>query len=340
YLILVRQEFVKKGEAHIRWIIMGIGMILMASTGLLPTDKEREEKTLNKNQKRIEKHLKKRYNEEFKIGILRGGRTGSSSWANGIIDPKRVVGTTKEYDSYYKAYGFVNNGLVGDDYGKILIKEGANEYYGSKLKELFGENVLPILKVKGMSSEVYSYEIPDYKKYKEEGNSTSLEGVFIIFGRVESIADREKYREGIYKFIQYLKEKKSFDNSDIKFRVLDERMLSKEFNENEEDKKTLKSFKGFFRKNLRKKIYSKYSESFKNTTKEYKKQFLDNVSRTDSRNELYESTLLDTRIYGPEYIVNFGLDKASRKGGAEKIKYYTSKDDIELLGAEGDIETM
>ncbi|MGL6063529.1 MAG: hypothetical protein ACRC0S_00345, partial [Fusobacteriaceae bacterium] len=61
YLILVRQEFVKKGEAHIRWIIMGIGMILMASTGLLPTDKEREEKTLIKNQKRIEKHLKKRY---------------------------------------------------------------------------------------------------------------------------------------------------------------------------------------------------------------------------------------------------------------------------------------
>ncbi|MGL6064725.1 MAG: hypothetical protein ACRC0S_06545, partial [Fusobacteriaceae bacterium] len=168
YLILQRQKFVKNGKASIQITILIIGFILVLSTGLLPTDREREVKRLSKLSKILEKHLEKRYNEEFKIwnlsGRLKSTRAGEERWDEGWITPKRFVGTRKESDRYYDMVGFIKNGKVGDTYGNVLIREGANEYYGAKLKELFGENILPILEVKGMSSEVYSYEIPDYKK--------------------------------------------------------------------------------------------------------------------------------------------------------------------------------
>ncbi|MGL4687811.1 MAG: hypothetical protein ACRCVS_03905, partial [Fusobacteriaceae bacterium] len=250
------------------------------------------------------------YNEEFKIWKFGGVRSGDLIWDEGRITPKRLVGTRKEYDRYYAAEGFVKNGKVGDTYGNVLIREGANEYYGAKLKELFGENILPILEVKGMSSEDYSYEIPDYKKHKEEGNSTSLEGVLIIFGRVESIADREKYREGIYKFIQYLKEKKSFDNSYLGIVVVDERFLSKDFKEEEFLELYLKDLtktKEKYRKE-RRNLINKYNNSYLQTSEEEKQNKINNIVKAHLFGDsplrvgihVYSgrNTLLITGVYG------------------------------------------
>ena len=57
----------------------------------------------------------------------------------------------------------------GDTYGKVLLNESANEFYGKKLKELFGENYLAVIDVEG----AYSYtdfeeEMKKRKKSYEE----------------------------------------------------------------------------------------------------------------------------------------------------------------------------
>lgn len=98
----------------------------------------------------LEKHLKEEYGEEFVIKYF--GRRGDGYEAR-VVYPKSYIGTEKEYDSYYWGRGFVdgswNNFVAGDTYGKVVLTESANNFYLPKLKELFGENVLPVIDLKG-----------------------------------------------------------------------------------------------------------------------------------------------------------------------------------------------
>ena len=163
-------------------------------------------------------YLQERYGEEFDIGF--GGRRGYTvgdrnvSWYEYEITPQSYKGTNKLYDKYYDCIGTVilEKGIFGekiettaDTYGYVLLKEQANEFYGKKLKELFGENVLPILEITGSYSVKNKsfLENVELTKSEKENNGTSLyiEGGIYIFGRVETDEDREKYREEIYKFL-------------------------------------------------------------------------------------------------------------------------------------------
>ena len=58
---------------------------------------------------------------------------------------KKYEGTPRENDSYYWGKGFVRE-KKGQRYLWIgpLLNESTNEFYLPKLKELFGNNVLPI----------------------------------------------------------------------------------------------------------------------------------------------------------------------------------------------------
>ena len=163
----------------------------------------------------LQKHLKNRYNKEFVIYYGGNRSDGRSKWFEAEIYPKELVGTSREYDTYYWAKGFVENGKGGDTYGGVLLNESANKFYLPKLKELFGENVLPILNVEGY------YEKTDFQEemarrrefYKEDpdGKFFPISGGIYIFGRVENDEDREKYREEIYKFLSFMKETGTFE---------------------------------------------------------------------------------------------------------------------------------
>ena len=160
-------------------------------------------------------YLQERYGEEFDIGF--GGRRGYTvgdrkvSWYEYEITPQSYKGTNKLYDKYYDCIGTVilEKGIFGekiettaDTYGYVLLKEQANEFYGKKLKELFGENVLPILEITGsysVKNKSFLENVELTKKREKENNGTSLyvKGGIYIFGRVENDEDREKYREEI-----------------------------------------------------------------------------------------------------------------------------------------------
>lgn len=212
-------------------IISILGMLILILTGCL-SESDRAERVL-------QKHLKDRYGEEFVIFGM-GKRAGNvRRWYEAaVIYPKSYIGTRKENDSYYWGKGFVelNNGMKGGDtYGKVLLNESANEFYGKKLKELFGENYLAVIDVKGPYSHIdFEEEMESRRKSLETeigGIPPEISGGIYIFGRVESDEDREWYRKQIYEFIQFMKETGTFEYVALDFNIADERIISKEFEE-------------------------------------------------------------------------------------------------------------
>ena len=191
----------------------------------------------------LDKHLKNKYGEEYEIVYMGRRAIRDKEFYQAEIYPKKYNGTEKEYDKYYKANGTVvlknilsieKIGFVGDTYGIVKINEAANEFYGKKLKELFGENVLPVFDI------LFNYDMqePTMEKIiehsKKEGKSITTKGGIYIFGRVENDEDREWYRKQIYEFIQFMKETGTFEYVFMQIKILDERSLTNYFDENKE----------------------------------------------------------------------------------------------------------
>ncbi|MGL5153143.1 MAG: hypothetical protein ACRC7N_21490, partial [Clostridium sp.] len=110
-------------------------------------------------EKKILEYLKDKYKEEFVIELM--GKRNSEVRAE--VLPKKYVGTIRQYDSYYSSTVFLPPyGEIGDNYGAVLLKESANEYFRPKLEELFGKNILPVLTLEG------GYDFPDFKKEMEK----------------------------------------------------------------------------------------------------------------------------------------------------------------------------
>lgn len=268
-------------------------------------------------QKILLNHLEKKYNKEFIIAFDGERSDGRSKWYEAEIYPKELEGTTREYDKYYWAKGFVEQGKGGDTYGKVLLNESANEFYLPKLKELFGENVLPVLDLKGAyDSTDYEEEMKLRRKLFEKdstGKYLPLSGGIYIFGRVESDKDREWYRKQIYEFVQFMKQTGTFEYVALPINVLDERVLSKEFQENIELQQKLVDM-GLKNKRKNVEVFRKerrrlMNELPKNLTPYVK---LEEINKTEIRNSVKWSVynnLLTTGIYSPKYVESNSLEE-------------------------------
>ena len=313
-----------------------LGMIILLFTGCL-SESDRAERVL-------QKHLKERYGEEFVIYGM-GKRAGNvRRWYEAaVVYPKSYIGTRKENDSYYWGKGFVelNDGMKGGDtYGGVLLNESANEFYGKKLKELFGENYLAVLDVGGY------YEYTDFEKemnkrkksYEKSPNGMfpPISGGIYIFGRVENDKDREWYRKQIYEFIQFMKETGTFEYVDMGIIVLDERVLSKEFQENlkiksklvEEGEKYWKKDRKYFVNKIRKNIMNELPQKFTPYIK------LEEINKQTMKNSLkwsYYNNLLTVSLYSSKYIESKGWNKSSDPKLYEKLKTYDQVFDVEFL---------
>ena len=295
-----------------------LGMIILILTGCL-SESDRAERVL-------QKHLKERYGEEFVIYGM-GKRAGNvRRWYEAaVVYPKSYIGTRKENDSYYWGKGFVelNNGMKGGDtYGGVLLNESANKFYGKKLKELFGENYLAVIDVKG------PYSNRDFEKEMESrrislekelgGIPPEIAGGIYIFGRVENDKDREWYRKQIYEFIQFMKETGTFEYVSLEIFVIDKRVLketifySKDILENLEENRNKLTRKEFFR--YRKELLGDYIEDFdiiKNTEKIDKGSYITN----GIKGMLYQGIIFYKKLNSPKYIESNNLKNK------EKINY-------------------
>ena len=275
----------------------------------------------------LSKHLKARYNEEFSIGLIGRRSDGNKTWYEAEICPQNHIG-----DEYYYSSGNVNIkkslfgeriDYVGDIYSLVWLNESANKFYLPKLKELFGENVLPIFE-----TDVGRLTIkPDFyttlKESKEENRILDQKGRIYIFGRVENNEDREWYREQIYKFVQFMKEAETFEYVKLGIYIIDERILAggalEYIKSLEEIKDVNKDFKPL-------------NEKLKNTSKENIQEKINSFPKKDTYKILneYHGYLLSADIFTLKGMqATFNL---SDKGDLEWIcKYYGGIKEYEKL---------
>lgn len=285
---------------NILWIALGIFIIgILALRGT----KSKEEI--------IKDYMKDKYKEEFVIELM-GKRDGEII---AEVIPKKYIGTIRQYDSYYSSSVFLPpNEDIGDNYGGVLLKESANEYFRPKLEELFGKNILPVLTLEG------GYDFPDFKKEMEKrqkkfikypnGRFSPLSGGIYIFGRVESEADREYYRKQIYEFIQYLKAENMFDYVDIVVTIYDERSLVNSYSKVlallKEAKSTEKNSDDYKKK--RSKILEPLTDDFKVLKEIEIQKKLENIIKSNMlgkngwTNEYSYSQIYHKSIRSPKFI--------------------------------------
>ena len=220
---------------------------------------------------------------------------------------------------------------MGDTYGQVLLKESANKFYLSKLEELFGKNVLPVIEIddKFCKFTDFEKELEDLKKINAP---MPISGGIYIFGRVENDEDREKYREEIYKFLSFMKETGTFEYVDLDIEVIDERILSDEFQNSEKLKSQLIENRISWENN---EIPSKESDekrkillnTIKSVNKNEMKSNINNLNKGNMNESTFKETfytvILYTKIYSPKYVKSNSL-------GEEKIKNYDKISDIEF----------
>ncbi|WP_278571777.1 hypothetical protein [Fusobacterium ulcerans] len=304
-----------------------LGMIILLFTGCL-SEEDRAEKVL-------QKHLKERYGEEFVIYGM-GKRAGNvRRWYEAaVVYPKSYIGTRKENDSYYWGKGFVelNNGMKGGDtYGGVLLNESANEFYGKKLKELFGENYLAVIDLDGYYKYTdFEKEIDRRKKSYEKspnGVFSPISGGIYIFGRVESDKDREWYRKQIYEFIQFMKETGTFEYVDLGITVIDERELIDVTNSRKYIKDLPNNLDKETWRKERRRLMKKANDEFYELSKEKIKERINSLNKGKYDDSDYVN-LLFIHIYSPKYIESKGWNKSSRAELHEEVKEYNVIEDI------------
>ena len=287
-------------------------------------------------QKVIENHLKNKYKEEFIVEVL--GKREETYEA--IIFPKKYVGTPRENDSYYWGKGFAKGRKGGDTYGLVLLNESTNEFFLPKLKELFGENVLPVLDmgpsyVKNNFKEEMEALKKAYKLYPTASFEPISGGIY-IFGRVESDEDREWYRKQIYEFVQFMKETGTFEYVSLGIIVIDDRVLSKEFQENEELKtKLVENGEKYWEKDRR-----YYSEVIRRELMNKKLPqkitpiiSLEDINKSSMTNSLAWSNyniLLSLGLYSSKYVESMGWNRDSRPEVYTELKNYNALSDIKF----------
>lgn len=288
----------------------------------------------SKAYKALDSYFKKTYGEEFVIKGIGRRRLKDREWYEaGIVFPKSYIGTPKENDRYYWGRGFAEIEAfgfdVGDSYGGVLLNESANEFYGKKLKELFGDNVLPVLEIDG------EYKFTDFIREYSRVSKTISGGIY-IFGRVESDKDREWYRKQIYEFVQFMKETGTFEYVSLGIIVIDDRVLSKEFQENEELKtKLVENGEKYWGKDRR-----YYSEVIRRElmNKELPQKItpiisLEDINKSSMTNSLAWSNyniLLSFGLYSSKYVESMGWNRDSRPEVYTELKNYNTLSDIKF----------
>lgn len=303
-------------KKEMKYFLLILITILLISCGRKVTSEEAEEK--------IAQHMYERYGEEFEVGyaMIDGYTKGDRNvtWYEARVTPIRYIGTPKYRDKYYKAVGTVmvkkkmfreEFGITRDTYSNVMLKESANEFYGKKLKELFGENYLSVLEVTGSYSDKSKNFEGSVKLTKEKGDRLYISGGIYIFGRVENDEDREWYRKQIYEFIQFMKETGTFEYVALTIEIIDERILFPDY-----QKIVLEIEKEITIKD-REKILKKIT-SVEDRNIIIKK--IDSLNRSKISDFSNKLLLLYTQVYSSKYIESNYLNREKKE--------YDKMDDI------------
>ena len=211
--------------------VIKILLLLILSLGVLSCEKF-EQKQQERAIAALKEALYKDYGEEFRVVNIRKSKVNGEVSYIMTIMPAWING----FDDYYMAHGYVfpnNRFSVGDTYGKVVFLESGNKFYGPKIREIFGPNYISAVNYDGGIDYIdWEKEMEMQQKDFQEspdGNFYPIRGGIYIFDRVKNDDDRERIREKIYTFVQYLKSVKNFEYTALWIEVIDERVLADGF---------------------------------------------------------------------------------------------------------------
>ena len=199
-------------------------------------------------EKEVLKYLSKEYNQKFEIVFMYDYSKEKEISVNYDmwVMPKKYSDLVSEgwYDNYYLGnVSIKDRKIVEDNFIKVAVRDSANNFYLPKLKELFGEDVFPILVLVGEVKE------KDFVKEMERRNKIlkknpkiegyDFGGTIYVLGKVKNEADREFYREKIFQFVKYLKETGTFEKTSIKIEIIDKETFEKNLSEDTKNYKII-----------------------------------------------------------------------------------------------------
>ncbi|SKA03314.1 hypothetical protein [Selenihalanaerobacter shriftii] len=198
--------------------------------------------------KKMKKHLYEKYGEEFVVDRI-GTQTadGDTDYVARIY-PKSIVGTIKEGDPYYYAKAgadkepFGGVGAVGDGYEIVQLNIEAEKYLMQKAKQIFGNRIKLKTDVKyekrKEGNDYFSWQlVTGFKELLNKANTDpenhriQLELYLYIFDRIDNEEEKEKRRNQIFDFVQYLKDEGLFEYLEMRIVIVDERVLADSYDD-------------------------------------------------------------------------------------------------------------
>jgi len=198
---------------------------------------------LEKVRRKMKQELKEKYGEEFVVGRIGTRKSLDETFYQARIYPKSIVGTKKEKDDYYYASASVDKlplgrlGDVGDSYALVNLKSDIEDALHPKIESIFGKRFLSKAEAHYKKREpgnetFWGYKVNSYKAVKDsiskdpENRMVELTLYLYIFDRIDNQQEKEKRRQDIFEFVQYLKEEGLFRYLEMGVIFIDERVLA------------------------------------------------------------------------------------------------------------------
>lgn|GEM_PF-1406984 len=198
---------------------------------------------VGKVRRKIKEHLYEEYGKEFVVDRIGIRSSRGQEFYQARIYPKSIIGTNKERDEYYYSTASVSKksfgrlGGVGDAYPLVNLKLGIEDYLMPRAKELFGKRILMKTEAHYKKREpgntaFWGYKVKSYEKAKKliakdpENRIIELDLQIYIFNRIDDKKEKEKRRQQIFDFVQYLKDEGLFEYLELGVIFIDQRVLA------------------------------------------------------------------------------------------------------------------
>lgn len=311
---------------------------------------------------KISTYLYEKYGEEFVVDRIGKRSANNKKFYQARIYPKSIISTPRENDSYYYAsssVGIKSFGRLdepGDSYSYIKANDDIENYLLPKAKELFGDmirmKVDAELEFTGDGSWWAGYKAISLQQMRDmvadrpKKTRIVLNMYVYIFDRIDDKAEKEKRREEIFQYIQYLKKEELFKYLHLRISFIDEKVLTssykvykKKLDNSDKSLQIINNERVHLPPlNLRQKITLLLEKELRNMQNKDKRLEINSIHKESL--EIYGKNKYLTylnqenlHIYSVEYLINVykrGYREA-KLNGTLKNAYYKKKEDLIFL---------
>ncbi len=227
--------------------VLGIILSLFLYVQVINPNSSNPRATAKNARKMLSEQLRKDYGEDFMIYGLGKRTAGKESFYQTKIVPLSKIGTGEEEDHTVEAYVDIKKGRLvssGDSYHMLGFNRDKEEYFQKILEEKLGKYVRAETRVEyhfidkfGKKRTTYNLDKTFESSFKillgeKEPKFVMYQAIY-IFDKKLTPKLKEEYREKIWSYVEWLKEKGMYEYTMLEINFVDERILSNNFEESE-----------------------------------------------------------------------------------------------------------